>query len=210
MSNLKRIADLPNFSVNKMFLLTRPTDAQIEEFLSTRAGDLFSYPEVGATRESPPAGYAIDHNRAILGEGEEDFARAKQAIRDWKMFDVPGLKLCYPDTPIEPGRNVAPLAYHLGFYSLNACRIVYVIDEPNKFGFAYGTLTEHAEIGEERFTVEVHDSGIVWYDLLAFSRPGHLLVKLGYPYGRYRQRQFTAGSLEAMRRAVLTDFNEER
>ena len=96
------------------------------------------------------------------------------------MFEGPGLKRLYPDTPIETGRDVAPLARHLGFYSLNACRIVYVIDEPNTFGFAYGTLTEHVEIGEERFKVEFDpDSGEIWYDIFAFSRPGHHLVKLG-------------------------------
>jgi uncharacterized protein (UPF0548 family) len=80
---------------------------------------------------------------------------------------------------------------------------VYVIEETTRFGFAYGTLTEHAEIGEERFTVEFHpDSGEVWYDIFAFSRPGHFLVKLGYPYGRYKQRQFAVGSKDAMKRAV--------
>ena len=186
-----------------MFLLKRPTDAQIREFLDKRKADSFSYPEVGATAGSPPAGYSIDHSRVILGEGEETFARAKRVICEWKMFDVPGVKLLYPDTPIEPGRDVAPLSYHLGFYSLNSCRIVYVIDEPGRYGFAYGTLTEHAEIGEERFTVELDSvSGEVWYDIFAFSRPGNLLVKLGYPYSRYKQKQFAVASKEAMRRAV--------
>ena len=186
-----------------MFFFTRPTDAQIREFLRTRKGDLLSYSEVGATRGTPPSGYNIDHNRAMLGYGDETFERAKLAIHEWKMFDVANLTLCYPDTPIEVGRDVAPLARHLGFYSLNSCRIVYVVDEPHEFGFAYGTLTEHAEIGEERFTVEFdRESGEVWYDILAFSRPAHILVKLGYPYSRYRQKGFAAASKDAMRRAV--------
>jgi len=193
-----------------MFHFTRPTDAQIREFLKSREEDSFSYPEVGASLNTPPSGYNIDHNRMMIGRGIDEFERAKTAIRQWKMFDVRGLELCFADTPIEVGRNVAPLAYHLGFYSLHSCRIVYVIDEPMRFGFAYGTLTEHAEIGEERFTVEIHpESGEVWYDILAFSRPGHFLVKLGYPYGRYKQRQFAVGSKEAMKRAVGSQ-NRER
>jgi uncharacterized protein (UPF0548 family) len=186
-----------------MFLFTRPTDDQIREFLKISGDHPFSYPEVGASFGDPPTGYNIDRNRIMIGRGLDDFERAKNAVRQRKMFDVPGLELCFPDTPIEAGRNVAPLARHLGFYSLNACRIVYIIDEPRRFGFAYGTLLEHAEIGEERFTVEFHeDTGEVWYDIFAFSRPGHLLVKLGYPYGRYKQRQFAVGSKDAMRRAV--------
>lgn len=186
-----------------MFLLNRPTKAEIDEFLRARKVDTFSYPEVGATRGSPPPGYNTDHNRALLGRGDDIFARAKQAVREWKMFDVPGLQLFYPNTPIEVGRDVAPLAHHLGFFSLNACRIVYLVDERHRFGFAYGTLSEHAEIGEERFIVEFDpDSGEVRYDIFAFSRPGHVLVKLGYPYSRYKQKQFAVGSKAAMQRAV--------
>ena len=186
-----------------MFLFTRPTDVQIKEFLTAREHDSFSYPEIGATRDAPPAGYNIDHNRMKIGHGPDAYELAKNAIRQWKMFEVPGMQLCYPDTPVEVGRNVAALAHHLGFYSLNSCRIVYIIDEPTRFGFAYGTLTEHVEIGEERFTVELDpESGEVWYDIFAFSRPGHLLVKLGYPYGRYKQKQFAVGSKSAMGRAV--------
>ena len=193
-----------------MFLFARPTDAKIKEFLQTCEGDQFSYPEVGMSLGTPPPGYNIDHNRVMIGRGLADFERAKNAVRQWKMFDIPGLQLCFPDTPIEVGRIVAPLARHLGFYSLNACRIVYVVDEPTRFGFAYGTLSEHLEIGEERFTVELHpESGEVWYDIFAFSRPGHFLVKLGYPYERYKQRQFAVASKEAMKRAVASQ-NRER
>ncbi len=186
-----------------MFHLSRPSDEQIRAFLEQRESDYFSYAEVGATRDVPPVGYDIDHNRILLGSGDAVFDRAKTAIRQWKMFDVPGIELFYPDTPIEVGQTVAPLAYHLGFYSLNAARIVYVIDEDHRFGFAYGTLTQHAEIGEERFSVEFHpDTREVWYDVFAFSRPGNIFVKLGYPYARYRQRSFSSRSKEAMYRAV--------
>jgi uncharacterized protein (UPF0548 family) len=187
-----------------MFLFSRPSDSQIRRFLEEREADVFSYKHVGATGGlTMPSGYNVDHNRVQLGSGQDDFERAKSAIRAWEMFNVPGLELISPDTPIEPGRNVALLAHHLGFWSLSSCSVVYVIDEPDRFGFAYGTLTEHVELGEERFTVEFHRAtGEVWYDILAFSRPGHFLVKLGYPYGRYLQKRFAIGSKAAMTRAV--------
>jgi len=188
-----------------MFLITKPNSEQIDRFLKERETDEFSYGDVGATRHEPPAGYTVDHNRQLLGNGREDFAKAKDAIRRWKMFEVPGLELIHADTPIETGRNVALLAHHLGFWSLSSCRVVYVIDEENRFGFAYGTLNEHVETGEERFTVEFHpESGEVWYDIFAFSRPGHLLVKLGYPYGRYLQKSFAVGSKAAMLRNMTS------
>src|SRR5438093_8776381 len=121
-----------------MFKLFKPTATQIEVFLKDRKADILSYSEVGATRKSStPTGYNLDHNRQLLGHGRDDFEKAKDAIRNWKMFEVPGLRLIDPDTRIEPGRNVSLLAHHLGFWSLNSCRIVYVIDERDRFGFAY-------------------------------------------------------------------------
>ena len=123
------------------------------------------------------------------------------------MFDIPGIELCWPDAQIEAGSVVAVRASHLGFWSLNACRIVYVLDEmgpAEKFGFAYGTLQSHAERGEERFSVEFHPSDeSVWYDIFAFSRP-NLLAAAGYPIARAIQRRFARESMAAMRRAINT------
>lgn len=189
-----------------MFFLRRPDDDQVKQFLGKCSGDDFSYPEIGATRSSLPTGYNIDHNRILLGKGIDAFQRAKAAIQAWKMFYIPWVRLYYPDTPIEIGRSVAILVSHFGFYSLNAAKIVYVIDEEadiHRFGFAYGTLTGHGEIGEERFSVEFRsESGEVYYDLLAFSRPGHFLAKLGYPLSRYMQKAFAEDSKRAMQLAV--------
>jgi uncharacterized protein (UPF0548 family) len=186
-----------------MFLLLRPNEKQIEGFLRARENDHFSYPEVGATSgTSAPSGYNVDHNRQLLGRSDEDFERAKQAIRQWKMFDFPWVRLCYPNTPIEVGRTLAVAIKHFGFYSLNATRVVYTLDEESRFGFAYGTLSEHGEIGEERFSVEMLPNGDVWYDLYAFSRPCSLLAKIGYPLARHLQKRFAGYSKAAMLEAV--------
>ena len=103
------------------------------------------------------------------------------------------------------GRGGA-LARILGLWWVNACRIVYLVDEQapvSRFGFAYGTLPEHAESGEERFTVEWHeDDDTVWYDILAFSRPHQLLARLAYPYVRRLQKRFARDSAAAMGRWV--------
>lgn len=185
-----------------MFLFSRPSDDEVREFLNKVATSSFSYSELGTTDMEPPARYNIDHNRIKLGSGEEVWDAARASIRSWKMFDLTWVDLCFPDTPIETGRNVAILVRHLGFYSLNAARIVYTIDEPARFGFAYGTLAEHGESGEERFMVDRDESGNVFYDLFAFSRPNDLFAKLGYPYTRHLQKAFAADSKQAMQRNV--------
>src|ERR1043166_2979539 len=177
-----------------MFLLTTPQSNWIDRFLHESEGGDFSYLETGATRSGGPRGYDVDHNRIKIGSGISDFEKAKAAVRQWRMFDFDWVELHYNDTPIEIGRTVAILAAHFGFYSLSAARIVYTFDESGeieRFGFAYGTLREHAEIGEERFSVEFHKgSGEVWYDLFAFSKPGSLLGWIGYPLGRHLQKRF--------------------
>jgi uncharacterized protein (UPF0548 family) len=147
----------------------------------------------------------VDHNRVRLGTGEEVFARAVEALRGWRMFEVGWVRICWPDTPVRVGNTVAVLGKHYGLWSLNACRIVYLIEEDNgvwRSGFAYGTLPEHAESGEERFTVEWNRDDEVWYDLYAFSKPNSALARVGKPFARGLQRCFARDSMRAMKRAV--------
>ena len=189
-----------------MFLLKKPTENEIRTFLSSQSDQKFSYHQTGASRNGAPTGFVVDHNRIRLGEGEKTFNHAISAIRRWEMFNLGWVQLFWPDTPIEIGSTVSVLARHFGFWSLNACRIVYLIDEDGpirKYGFAYGTLKEHAESGEERFMVEWHRADdSVWYDLFAFSRPNQLLSIAGFPVARILQKRFAKDSKQAMIRAV--------
>ena len=193
------------------FLLTKPPREVIQAFLEGQGDQPFSYAAQGATRGQAPNGYTSDRNGIELGRGAAVFARAVEAVRQWKMFDIGWLELCWPDTSIEPGSTVGVLVKHYGFWSLNACRIVYVVDDPGahrEFGFAYGTLTGHAETGEERFTVELRpEDESVWYNIYAFSRPSGL-ARLGYPFARRLQKRFASDSKEAMRRATRTALTE--
>ncbi len=190
-----------------MLFLSRPTAAAIRAFLATQATLDLTYPAVGATAvTSPPAGYVVDHTRTRLGAGEKVFAAAKASLEGWQQFRLGWLEAWPPDTPIQEGQVVAILARSLGLWLLNGCRIVAVVDEDGsvrRFGFAYGTLPDHAGSGEERFLVEwdrADDS--VWYDILAFSRPRHVLVRLGYPWVRRVQKRFGRESAAVMRRVV--------
>jgi uncharacterized protein (UPF0548 family) len=189
-----------------MFLLHRPSDQQVREVLAAQRDQPFSYPYAGVAGHAAPGGYKTDHNRIKLGEGSQVFAKAVEAIKRWEMFNIGWLQLCWPDAPIEVGSGVAVLAHHLGFWSLNACRIVRVIDEDGdlpRYGFIYGTLPDHAECGQERFTVEWRrEDDSVWYDILAYSRPNQLFAKVGYPVTRLLQKRFARDSKQAMLRSV--------
>ena len=186
-----------------MFLLRRPSDKIIRQFISSQRDLSFSYPEVGATRTAPPAGYTIDHNHIRLGEGRETFMRASDALSKGRHFELGWASVMPHGSPLQIGTTVAVQAHTLGFWTLNACRIVYTINEDGpvkRFGFAYGTLPDHAERGEERFMIEWLEDDSVWYDIYAFSRPQKAIVKLGLPWARRLQRRFGLESLAVMQR----------
>lgn len=190
-----------------MFFRSSPHLTTAQRLLAIQSTLPYSYPVVGATASTPPATYLVDHNHVHLGYGNRIFTQACVALRNWTMFDLGWIDLLWPDAPIVAGTTVGILAHLPGVHILNACRIVYVIDEQNehgcRFGFAYGTLPGHVERGEERFLIEwQHADDSVGYDILAFSQPNHWLAKVGYPITRFYQRRFARASLRAMGAAI--------
>jgi uncharacterized protein (UPF0548 family) len=184
----------------------KPSPEAIQHFLATQVTLDFTYPAVGSTATLPPHGFVVDRTRAKLGNGEEIFRKAKAALTQWEQFRLGWVEASPVSTPLQPGEVVTVVAHVMGLWWLNACRIVYVVDEEDpvsRFGFAYGTLPGHAETGEERFLVEFDpNNGEVWYDILAFSRPNHLLARLGYLLTRRTQKRFARDSVTAMKAAV--------
>lgn len=189
-----------------MFRLFKPTDAELHRYVEEQRELPFTYTAVGATLESNnipiPSGYNVDRTRIRLGSGEADFLTACDAIRAWQHFDMGWVGIWPAGIPIEKGAVAVVVTHSLGLWSAHAARIVYTIDEPRRFGFAYGTLPGHAEQGEERFLVEWLDDGSVWYDVIAFSRPRHILAKLAYPLVRRLQKRFGRSTATAMVSAV--------
>jgi uncharacterized protein (UPF0548 family) len=186
-----------------MFLLTKPSDEEVRRFIDSQREQPFSYPEVGATKGDPPVGYTVDHNRTKLGEGAEIFDCAVAAIKDWAQFNLGWVSMVPSGTELRVGAIAAILPRHFGFWSLNACRVIYLMEEVTpirKFGFAYGTLEGHVERGEERFLIEGDpEDDCVWYDILAFSQPAKVVVKLGLPFARMLQHRFARDSMARMK-----------
>ncbi|MBT4866983.1 MAG: DUF1990 domain-containing protein, partial [Planctomycetaceae bacterium] len=133
--------------------------------------------------------------------------RARQALKSWQMLQLGWVKPCWPDATLREGELVGTQARVCGLWVINVCRIVYVDETASEvgheFSFAYGTLKGHVERGEERFRIEwQHADDSVWYEIVAFSKPGTWLSKVGYPYVRYQQRRFARDSLQAIRNHV--------
>ncbi len=106
------------------------------------------------------------------------------------------------DGPLASGTNLAfsaPLP--LGFVDAT-CRIVAVVDEPDRFGFAYGTLSVHPEQGEESFLVVRDETGNVRLDVEGVSRPERAFIRALSPIANRLQDDAVRRYLSAMKRSV--------
>jgi uncharacterized protein (UPF0548 family) len=138
-----------------------------------------TYPEVGATAGGElPSGYGHLRVETQIGTGQERFDRAADAVMHWGMQRGAGLR-------VRASSDVAVVSavvlVRMGFLPA-PCRVVYVVDEPDARGFAYGTLPGHPESGEERFVVRRDPAtSAVFAEVSAFSRPAIWWSKAGGP-----------------------------
>ncbi|OIN82183.1 DUF1990 family protein [Mycobacterium malmoense] len=155
-----------------------------------------TYPEVGATAAGQlPPGYGHLQLETQIGTGRQRFEQAADAVMRWGMQRGAGLR-------VRASSEVAEVAtvvlVKMGFLPA-PCRVVYVIDEPDIRGFAYGTLPGHPESGEERFVVR-HDptTSAVFAEVSAFSRPATWWSKAGGPLVSLGQRVIARRYLRAV------------
>jgi uncharacterized protein (UPF0548 family) len=156
-----------------------------------------TYPEVGATASGQlPAGYDHQAVSAQIGTGRERFEQAGDAVLHWGMQRGSGLKVqASSDTAVVSAIVVVRM---LGILSA-PCRVVYVVDEPDVRGFAYGTLPGHPESGEERFAVRYDpNTDAVFAEVTAFSVPGTWWSKAGGPFVKAAQRIIARRYLRAV------------
>jgi uncharacterized protein (UPF0548 family) len=163
-----------------------------------------TYREIGATfAGGHPDGYHHDRYETVLGHGTETFRTAVQGLKTWKAHRLPGVRVFPQDQEIQTGSTVIVTLGSSRFALAAPCRIVSVIEEQTRWGFAYGTLPGHPEQGEEAFVVSCSPDEVVTFEVVAFSRPGDPLVRLSGPIGRGIQRGGTNGYLRALRRFVV-------
>ncbi len=173
---------------------------QTERMNDRRVGELrtaaLTYCEVGQTRQPDlPAGYRTFSREAVLPP-QANFAAVRRDLLSWVVQHRAGIR-------VTASRDVSPDAVvelRLGIMRLAVvapCRVVYVIDESDRCGFAYGTLPGHPEIGEEAFVLNRHHDATITLTITGFSRRASSLAKLAGPAGRRIQDLMTARYLRA-------------
>lgn len=162
-----------------------------------RRADL-TYAEVGLSRGDLPRGYRHLRHTVVVGAGTERFHEVSRTLLGWDMHRRAGVAVRSSSASVAED-EVAVLRLGRGWLGVTApVRVVYLVDEACRKGFAYGTLPGHPESGEESFVVELLDDGEVRFTITAFSRPASVLARLGGPVGRAVQRWVTNRYLAAL------------
>lgn len=184
-----------------MFVLRHRSPAELDTLLGLAVREDPSYREVGATGADVfPPGYRHDRHDRRIGDSQV-FDRAVTGLRHWAAHEGASIRIFPHDQPVSLG------ATFIGLISLGPgqmvapCRIVRVIDQFDKFGFACATLPGHPARGEEAFVVERRSDG-TFFSITAFSRPADLLARLAGPFGRAIQLAITRRCLNALTRYV--------
>jgi uncharacterized protein (UPF0548 family) len=151
------------------------------------AGPADDGPQLGAARQ-------LRAQRRI-GSGRDRFDQAGDSVMRYGMLRGAGVRVTATTEVAKVGTDVLG---HLGPFAA-PCRVVYVVDEPNRRGFAYGSLPGHAVRGEELFAVRYDpaDDG-VYSEVAAFSRPATWWSRLGVPVLMLAQRVVTTRYLDAL------------
>jgi uncharacterized protein (UPF0548 family) len=141
-----------------------------------------TYPEIGATRDSAfPDGYRHVRGKARLGRGEQVYAAAVHALGSFDMHRGSGLRVRAEAGMAAEGAEVT-FGFGAGPVRLWApVRVVWLINEPLRYGYGYGTLPGHPESGEEGFLVCLSPDETVWFEVRAFSRPARWFSRAARP-----------------------------
>jgi len=146
-----------------------------------------TYADVGVSldpRAPLPPGWGASTCRVRAGApAPEVFAAARAAVEDWAAHRAARVHLEPPRPPLREGGLVAVTAGARLGCVVALCRIVQVLDEADRFGFAYGTLPLHPEVGEECFLVTREPDG-VWVFVRSASKAVAVPARLAPPLAR--------------------------
>jgi uncharacterized protein (UPF0548 family) len=172
-----------------------------------------NYDAVGTTSVAtatspPPTGYRVYERTVRIGEGSTRWEFASTEVLHWGVKTRSGFTVVADgQTSVRPPPVQLDQRYwliaHVGPFRIREpIQVVSVVDEPNRKGFAYGTLVGHPVSGEEAFIVERHADGSVWLTLRSVSRPSTGIWRLAYPGVTLAQRRYRRRYLRALSRPI--------
>ncbi len=182
--------------------LGRRSPGELDAIVASAAEKALTYEHVGSTLAGMPAPGRPDRSFSV--EVSQDLAYARSTLRRWAPHD--GIGRVHPiDVPIEVGVDHLVVARLGPFEMAVPDRIVAVLAEPERFGFAYGTLHGHPEVGEEMFLAERLPDGGTRLSIRVQAGPATWLAKLGTPVVTVLQKAAARRYLAAWSAAIAKE-----
>ncbi|MFQ1003431.1 DUF1990 family protein [Modestobacter sp. SSW1-42] len=164
-------------------------------------------PPAGATRPqderwTPPPGWRGYERTAVTGSGPGHWAAASAAVLEWGVKTRSGFAV---EPAADGSRRVVAgtdpwLVAAVGPLRVREpVRVVAVVTEPDRCGFAYGTLPGHLVAGEEAFVVSRAPDGTVSLTLRSLTRSSPGVWRLAFPALLVAQRWYRRRYLRALR-----------
>jgi len=185
----------------------RPGEDDLADLLALAGISAPTYDHVGSTLAPQDWPERRPHvETRTLGRGRRCFDAAADGLRAWACHRGIHATVHPHDAPIEVGRDVL-VVLAAGPVSITVPdRIVAVVDEPRRFGFAYGTLDGHQERGEEGFLVELLEDGSVRgtirVDAVPATSPARLLGPAVLAVQHLAVRRYLAALRDHVRRVA--------
>jgi uncharacterized protein (UPF0548 family) len=152
-------------------------------------------------------GYRGYVKTAKIGSGIARWDFASNAVLDWGVKTRSGFDVMAEPAPSGKPRVVLDQRYwlttNLGpFRVREPVQVVAVIDESDRKGFAYGTLTGHPVSGEEAFIVERHADDSIWLTIRSITQPTPGPWRLAHPALSLGQRCYRRRYMRALTGAI--------
>jgi uncharacterized protein (UPF0548 family) len=173
-------------------------------------GDVSSelnYQVVGSTRPSEetwaqqPAGYRRYARTVCVGHGADRWEAVAEAVLDWQVKTRSGFAVEATTGPrrVQLGADYKLIAKIGPVTVCEPVRVVDVVDQPTRRGFAYGTLFGHPVSGEEAFIAHRSLDRRVWLTLRSLTRASRGAWGLAFPALLVAQRYYRHRYMAALR-----------
>jgi uncharacterized protein (UPF0548 family) len=147
-----------------------------------------------------PRGFRRYTATVNIGHGPRRWDDAASAVLDWEIKTRSGFAVesfgaerrALENSDYQLSARFGPLTVR------EPVRVVAVVDEPTRCGFAYGTLDGHPVSGEEAFIVHRAADGEVWLTLRSLTRASRGGWRWAFPVLLLAQKYYRRRYLRAL------------
>ena len=173
---------------------------ELDRLLAAAGTAGHTYDHVGSTLRGEPPAHRREHR--FVREVEGTLEAAADRLRAWAAHEGIRARSHPPVAPLEAGTTLLVVAPFGPLEMAVPNRIVGVVDEPERFGFAYGTLEGHDEVGEELFLAEVTGPRRLRLSATIHAGPGSVPARLAAPLVTFLSHTAARRYLEAWADAI--------